>query len=223
MKATTILLLTLAMMAGVSCSSTRPTTQVTPIAPVETLPPRTEVPDLAVVVREVASTQAQNRKLLDKVEETQEQNADLIDNLRALENTGIANKDDLTAVRVQSEDMRDSLLAATDIISEQKDSIVLITEEVRVGALRIAAMEQERDTLRYSLGVANDTIEALTKQNLVIKGEGDSARLSLAESETIIDAERYWKWRFFWAAIGIAVLFAGSWGLYFYRKIQIPI
>jgi predicted nucleic acid-binding Zn-ribbon protein len=164
----------------------------------------------------IEKVRSENEELRATVDESAKANANLGALLTRSIGEGQATKERLLEIETlvnEERELNEDLLDAADRQADTLGSLSLTnaTLEVEIDALTasVAVTNQRVTDLDSQLGVANERIVSLTEAHDAAVANALEWKDAVAVSEGCIAAEKTWKWRFFWWAVGATVLIAG--------------
>lgn len=210
----------------VSCGS--PSIPSAPVSPPTVAPlPAVERPSVErvaplarVTSQELTRAKTENDRLRDTVDEAHAANASLSGLLSRSIKEGQATKERLLEIEslVNEEKrlnvaLKESAEVQTATIDRLQANAAKMEEEVAMLSQKISVSNQRLADNQTQLEAANSRIAELAEAHNTAVQNALEWRDEVAQAEGRISAEKSWKWRFFWWAVGATILIVGYVGL----------
>jgi len=204
------LLLALAVLALAGCTSPVKPPVAIPVAPTVAKPLPSKPVDLAPVNTGLKPVSEANLQLREQLLTGRRSITELNRRISMLDASRQATVEDWKRLTALGEDTRKALDESEKIQADQKAAIEGLEKTVRSATMDVVASEAEKNQLRESLDLANSNIGKLTtaQQDAAKAAQEADSRVAVVKSER--DAERSWKWKFFWWGAIATVLLAGA-------------
>lgn len=204
------LLLAFAVLAFAGCNSPRPVPVAIPLAPTVVKPLPSKPVDLSPVNTGLKPVAEANRQLRDQLINGRRSITELNRKLGMMEASRQATLEEWKRLTVLGEDTRKALDESDRIQADQKAAIEGLENSVRNATQDVIASEYEKRQLIANLDKANGIIEQVTaaQQDAAKSAQEFESKVAVVKSER--DAERSWKWKFFWWGTVATVLLAGA-------------
>lgn len=204
------LLLALAVLAFAGCTSPRPVPTAIPVAPTVGKPLPSKPVDLNPVNTGIQPVAEANRQLRDQLLTGRRSITELNRQLGMMEASRQATLEEWKRLTVLGEDTRKALDESDKIQADQKTAIEGLQRAVATAQQDVVASDYEKRQLIANLDKANGRIEEITAAQQTAAAVAQRATVDVKVMEGQRDAERSWKWKFFWWGTVATVLLAGA-------------